>query len=48
MTAAFINEHERLKKLVKYTDLITLDQVPEYVRGEYCGSKDIVRQYLKP
>jgi len=48
MKAAFINEGRRLRPLLRYVDLITVSDIHEYVRGEYCGSRDLIRQYLTP
>jgi hypothetical protein len=46
MTAALINEGKRFKNS-EPTYLITLKDVLEYDDAKYCGSKDLVRQYLK-
>jgi len=48
MMAAFINEDQRLRPLVRQSRLITIRDIHEYEQGEYCGSLNVLRQYLKP
>lgn len=48
MWAAFIKEDQRLRQFLSYTRLIKLADIQEYDQGKYCGSKDLIRQYLQP